>query len=57
MATKPVSELVVGDVLPGEPRVVTKVETTATSVTVTFADGTTQSWSLAGDPSVEVTGG
>jgi hypothetical protein len=57
MATKPVTDLVPGDALAGQPRVVEKVERTATAVVATFTDGGTETWALDGSPSVELADG
>lgn len=57
MTTKRVTELVPGDALAGQPRVVLKVERVAASVTVTFVGGATETYALDGDPAVEIVDG
>lgn len=50
---KPVMELVPGDQVVTQ-RTIAQVVRTSDQVTVTFDDGTTQLFDLAGDPAVEV---
>lgn len=53
MATKPAVELRPGDQI-ATVRTVTQVVQTTDRVDVTFDDGMTQSFDLAGDPAVDV---